>query len=98
MNTTKADIAKNLFKGLKITRQRSLKITETLVEIIKSELEKGEDVLISRFGKFSVKEKKERIGRNPATGEDQVLPARKVVTFKASKILKDAVNIKNKNS
>ncbi len=95
MSTTKADIAKNLFKGLKIARPIGFKITNTLLEIIKSELEKGEDVLISKFGRFSVKEKKERKGHNPVTGEDLVQPARRVVTFKASRRLKAIVNNKN---
>ena len=65
---------------------------ETFLEIIKSTLESGEDVLISGFGKFCVNEKIERKGRNPATGSDMQLPARKVVTFKCSGKLRDMVN------
>ncbi len=97
MSTTKADIAKNLFKGLKITRHQSFKIVETLIEILKNELVNGEDVLISRFGRFCIKDKKERKGRNPATGKSVMLSARRVVTFKASRMLKHAVNSKKLN-
>jgi integration host factor subunit alpha len=57
-------------------------IVETLLETIKSSIESGEDVLVSGFGRFCVKEKKQRRGRNPATGEDMILRPRKVVTFK----------------
>ena len=67
-------------------------MVETLLEIIKSTLPSGEDVLISGFGKFNVKDKKERKGRNPATDEDLVLPARKVVRFKCSRKFRDKVN------
>ncbi|MCJ7541726.1 MAG: integration host factor subunit alpha [Desulfobacterales bacterium] len=63
-------------------KYRSSEIVETLLEIIKRTLASGEDVLVSGFGRFSVKEKKERKGRNPATGDDMMLEPRKVVTFK----------------
>ena len=72
--------------------RKSADIVETLIEIIKSTLESGEDVLISGFGKFCVKDKRERRGRNPATDGDMVLPARRVVTFKCSERLRDRVN------
>jgi len=65
---------------------------ETLLELIKSNLEKGEDVLISGFGKFCVKEKNERRGRNPATGNDMLLDSRRVVTFRCSHLLRDKIN------
>ncbi len=67
-------------------------IVEILLEIIKESLELGEDVLISGFGKFQVKNKKERRGRNPATNEDLILPPRRVVTFKCSGNLRDRIN------
>jgi integration host factor subunit alpha len=73
-------------------KTRSSEIVETLLEIIKSTLESGEDVLISGFGKFSVNEKKARRGRNPSTGEDMMLAPRKVVTFKCSGKLRDKIN------
>ncbi|MBW2608445.1 MAG: integration host factor subunit alpha [Deltaproteobacteria bacterium] len=67
-------------------------MVKTLLEIIKGTLKSGEDVLVSGFGKFSVKEKNERKGRNPATGEDMMLAPRKVVTFKCSGKLRESVN------
>jgi len=73
-------------------RNKSAELIETLLELIKSKLVSGEDVLISGFGKFCVKEKRERRGRNPATGEEMMLDARKVVTFKCSGQLRDKVN------
>jgi integration host factor subunit alpha len=63
-----------------------------LLELIKSNLEKGQDVLISGFGKFCVKEKTERRGRNPATGDDMILDKRRVVTFRCSHLLRDKIN------
>jgi integration host factor subunit alpha len=73
-------------------KTRSSEIVETLLEIIKSTLESGEDVLVSGFGKFSVNEKKARKGRNPSTGEDMMLAPRKVVTFKCSGKLRERIN------
>jgi integration host factor subunit alpha len=73
-------------------KNRSLEIVETLLEIIKRTLASGEDVLASGFGKFCVKEKKERKGRNPATGDAMMLEPRKVVTFKCSGKLRETVN------
>jgi integration host factor subunit alpha len=67
-----------------------------LLELIKSALESGHDVMISGFGKFCVKQKGERRGRNPATGDDMVLAPRKVVTFKWSGKLKEKLDIKPK--
>ena len=82
MALTKNDIAEQLRNQLGFPRNRSVEVTESLLEIIKSFLESGEDVLVSGFGKFCVKEKKERKGRNPATGEDLMLKPRRIVTFK----------------
>jgi integration host factor subunit alpha len=65
---------------------------ETLLELIKGNLEIGEDVLISGFGKFCVKDKNERRGRNPATGDDMILDGRRVVTFRCSHLLRDKIN------
>ena len=67
-------------------------VTEDILEIIKSTLATCDIVLVSRFGKFCVKSKKERKGRNPATGNDMMLPARRIVTFKCSGKLGDRVN------
>jgi integration host factor subunit alpha len=73
-------------------RNRSVELIETLLELLKSKLVSGEDVLISGFGKFCVKEKRQRRGRNPATGEAMMLDARRVVTFKCSGQLRDKIN------
>jgi len=92
MALTKGDIAKALADGSGYPRNQSVELIETLLELIKSALASGEDVLISGFGKFCVKTKRERRGRNPATGEDMMLEARKVVTFKWSGQLRDKIN------
>lgn len=73
-------------------KQAAGETVETLIEIIKRSLASGEDVMISGFGKFCVKEKKARRGRNPATGEDMALKPRRVVTFKCSGKLRDQIN------
>jgi len=88
MTVTKADIVERLFAKNLFTKGESAQIIETLFELIKQSLERGDDVLISRFGKFSVKEKQQRAGRNPQTGEPVVLPPRAVATFKCSGNLK----------
>ena len=77
-----------------ITKKDATKTFETVLETIKSALENGEDVMISGFGKFSVKEKKKRRGRNPQTGQDLMLDRRKVVIFSSSGVLKDRLNQK----
>lgn len=73
-------------------RKRSSDLVETLIEIIKDTIGIGEDVLVSGFGKFCVKEKGSRKGRNPATGDDMILEQRKVVTFKCSSVLREKIN------
>jgi len=80
--------------GTGITKKEATQTVETMLETMKKSLENGEDVLISGFGKFSVKEKRERRGRNPQTGQDLVLDPRKVVTFSCSGVLKDRLNQK----
>ena len=92
MTLTKADIVETISKENGYTKNKSFEIVETLLEIIKSSLESGGDVLISGFGKFRVKEKKKRVGRNPATGETAMIAARKVVTFRCSQQLRDKIN------
>jgi integration host factor subunit alpha len=92
MTLTKADIVEAVAKQNGYTIIRSFELIEILLEIIKSSLESGEDVLISGFGKFCIKEKKERLGRNPATGEVMMLTPRKTITFKCSRKLRDKIN------
>ena len=92
MTLTKANIVDAVHNDLGFPKNRSAELIEILLEQIKSTLEKGEDVLISGFGKFCVKSKKERRGRNPATGDDMMLAQRQVVTFRCSHLLRDKIN------
>ena len=92
MTLTKNVIVEQIQNSLGFPKNRSVEITESLIELIKASLESGDDVLVSGFGKLCVKEKTERKGRNPATGEDAILPARRVVTFKCSGKLRERVN------
>ena len=92
MTLTKADIAEVIHKRVGRTKKQSAELIDCLFEIIKGTLGDGKDVLISGFGKFSVRERKERKGMNPLTGKPLVLPARKVVTFKCSGKLRDEIN------
>lgn len=96
MNITKADIINSIYNNLDFQKQESTIIVESLLEIIKHTLESGEDVLISGFGKFCVKEKTKRKGRNPQTGNSLMLDARRVVIFKCSKNLREKLNVKKK--
>ena len=82
MALTKAEIIQSIADQIGFTRNQSSDVTETLIEIIKRTLVSGEDVLVSGFGKFCVKEKRERRGRNPETGDDMMLRPRRVVAFK----------------
>ena len=92
MTLTKADIVEAVAEQNGYTIKRSVEMVETLLEIIKITLESGEDVLVSRFGKFCVNEKKKRMVWNLAAGEAMMLAARKVVTFKCSPQLRDKIN------
>jgi len=88
--TRNALIAK-IIEEMEFTKKDATDSMEQLIEIIKSTLASGEDVLISGFGKFCVKSKSERRGRNPATGQDMVLGARRVVTFRCSPVLRNKI-------
>ena len=92
MSLTKERITDTIFNSTDLAKKRSSQVVESLLEAIKKTLETGEDVLISGFGKFSVKEKNERRGRNPATGNDLTLGSRRVVKFKCSGRLRDKIN------
>lgn len=89
---TKADIVQAVQTETGFTKHKSTELVESLLETIKSTLASGEDVLVSGFGKFCVNEKAERRGRNPATGEEHMITARRVVTFKCSGKLRERVN------
>ena len=92
MTLTKNNIIEEIRTKNGFTRNKSIKTVETLLEIIKQTLASGEDVLVSGFGKFCVKQKSERRGRNPATGGDMMLAPRNVVTFRCSGKLREKVN------
>lgn len=92
MTLTKAQIVDIIHEELPFPKNKSTEVVEGLIEIVKRTLENGEDVLISGFGKFCVKNKRERRGRNPATGDDLILSPRKVVTFKCSGKLREKIN------
>ena len=91
MALTKNDIVTSVH-DLGLSKKKSVEVIEGLLEIIKRSLESSEDVLISGFGKFCVKDKAQRRGRNPATGEDLMLRGRKVVTFKCSGKLRQKID------
>ena len=95
MALTKSDIVNELAsigKGTIFSRRQSAELVESLLEIIKQTLESGEDVLISGFGKFCVREKKKRPGRNPQTGENVIIDAKRGVTFQCSGVLRNKIN------
>jgi len=92
MSLTKIDIIDSVYEKLGIPKKECIRIVESVFEIIKDDLDKGHGVMISGFGKWTVKAKKKRKGRNPKTGEALMIDARKVVTFKPSTVLRDAVN------
>jgi len=92
MSMTKIDIIDSIYEKLGIPKKESLHLVESVIDIIKEELGKGNTVMVSGFGKWTVKAKKERRGRNPKTGKEMKIAARKVVTFKSSTVLRDKVN------
>ena len=94
--TTRSTLSEAVFKNVGLSRNESSALVDSVFnEILKSLIE-GDDVKISSFGTFIVRNKKERIGRNPKTGEEVPITARSVVTFRASNVLKSRVNLKNK--
>lgn len=92
MTLTKADIAKKIADDCGFMKGEAMEIAEKLLDIMTKRLVAGESVIISGFGKWSVKSKHARRGRNPKTGEPIILDARKRVTWKYSPVLKKAVN------
>jgi integration host factor subunit alpha len=89
---TKIDIIQNVYENLGFSKKDSAKIVESVFDIMKDKLAEGDKIKISGFGNFSVKEKKSRRGRNPQTGEEIAITARKVLTFKSSQVLRRALN------
>ena len=94
--TTRSTLSEAVFKNVGLSRNESANLVDSVFSEILMSLIKGDDVKISSFGTFIVREKKERIGRNPKTGEEVPITARSVVTFRASNVLKSKVNTKNK--
>ena len=92
MALTKIEIVNSIADQIGYPKNHSFEIVEILLELIKKTLESGDDVLISNFGKFCVKEKRERRGRNPSTGKDMMMKPRRVVTFQWSGRLRDKIN------
>ncbi len=92
MAMTKIDIVENISDNLGFSKNDSMRIVESVLEIMKEQLSKGEMVKVSGFGNFVVRSKNARRGRNPQTGSGMEICARKVLTFKASQILKKALN------
>jgi len=92
MSLTKIDIIESIYEKFGLPKKDCARIVESLFDIIKDNLNIGDDVMISGFGKWTVKAKKARKGRNPQTGADLTIAARRVVTFKPSNVLRDAVN------
>ena len=91
MAVTKDDIVARIHED-GFSKKQAVDLVEALIEIMKATLEKGDDILISGFGKFCVKRKNQRRGRNPATGEDLMLRERRVITFKCSGKLRNKIN------
>jgi integration host factor subunit alpha len=89
---TKADIIEIVHEKVGLTKKESYELVEQVFEILKATLERGENLKISGFGIFNVKQKNDRRGRNPQTGEQITIEARRVLTFKPSTILKKAMN------
>ena len=94
--TTRSTLSEAVFKSVGLSRNESANLVDSVFSEILASLIGGDDVKISSFGTFVVRQKKERIGRNPKTGEEVPITARSVVTFRASNVLKSKVNTKNK--
>jgi integration host factor subunit alpha len=92
MTVTRKHLADSIQEQTGISKHKSIELVETIIELISRTLENDEDVMISGFGKFAIKHKRERKGRNPATGDDMMLEQRKVVTFKCSGKLREMLN------
>ena len=89
---TRADLTDAVYRSLGISRNESSAFVERILDEVALTLEKGETVKISSFGTFSVRDKKLRMGRNPKTGEEVPIEPRRVITFRASHVLKDQIN------
>ena len=89
---TKADIVERIYEKVGFSKKESAELVETVFDLIKNTLEEGDKIKIAGFGNFVVKEKADRRGRNPQTGEEITISARKILTFKPSQVLKASIN------
>jgi len=92
MPLTKIELVEMIYSELDMPKKDCVKLVESFFDIIKDELANGNDVMISGFGKWSVKKKSPRVGRNPKTGEEMTIDARTVVTFKCVEDLRSEIN------
>ena len=92
---TKADVIESVCKEVGFSKKESAEIVEMVFDTIKDTLEKGEKIKLSGFGNFVVRDKKSRVGRNPQTGQEIEISARRVLTFRPSQVLKNALNSSN---
>ena len=89
---TKADMIDAICEEIGFSKRESAKIVENMLDIIKERLENGENVMLSGFGSFNIQHKRARVGRNPQTGEDITISARRVLSFKPSNVLREQLN------
>ncbi len=89
---TKADIVETIYEKVGLSKRESARIVDMIFDIIKGELEDGENVKISGFGSFTVRDKNARRGRNPQTGKEITISARRVLSFKPSNVLRNLIN------
>ena len=89
---TKADIVENIYEKVGFSKKDSAELVELVFDIIKGTLETGDKIKIAGFGNFVVKSKADRRGRNPQTGEEITITARRILTFKPSQVLKASLN------
>ncbi len=89
---TKADIIESVYEKVGFSKKEAADVVEMVFDTIKETLERGEKIKISGFGNFIVREKKSRVGRNPQTGQEIEISARRVLTFRPSQVLKNALN------
>ena len=92
MTVTRADLTEAVYQEVGLSRNESAQLVESVLEEIASTLSTGESVKVSSFGTFSVRDKAERIGRNPKTGDEVPISPRRVLVFRASHVLKDRIN------
>ncbi|MEM9706618.1 MAG: integration host factor subunit alpha [Pseudomonadota bacterium] len=90
--TTRADLTEAVYRAVGVSRHESAHFVERILDEVSASLERGETVKISSFGTFSVRDKKLRMGRNPKTGEEVPITPRRVISFRASHVLKAQIN------